>query len=847
MNTKRRAGAWRCKFSIMKTWLSLLKNDLLYSAGLVLLLAASVFFILPIETEIAPNFLSTKFLVIYVSFISYFIGVLVENNQTTGKLFKFYSMPHNLVLLLLANLSAYALNQNISVFEESVTWLTVFLVVLNVVMAVTGLRMKFEPDLWNYFVVAMLSAGVLLQFYQTLYVLPVMGYGLLGFWFFGLGLHAFVPLWFLIFLLKMLGRFIKNSPSYRNSIVAGATIPLALLIGFVVSWNLVSYEIGKVHHEAVAQLEKEGLPAWAKLGQRIREGWMTKRILNSVEGFSFDFDGSQSILMTDDGPRHDPLIAVASIFSLEKNLPETQLQSLRNSMATARHTTEPRLWSGDKLRTKDIVTNVQLFPAHRLAYTEKTFTIENTGSPRPQEAIFSFYLPEGSVVTSASLWINGKEEPAYLTTKNKAETAYQTIVGRERRDPLLVTWHEGNRVTARIFPCTSKEVRQFKIGVTSPLRFDKGLLFYENIDFDGPEKYAARETIQILQEGEKTKLKSGLALRPKGDYLQNSGRYRNDWSLNMEAPPLSQEAFTFSGSSYQLVPLPDILEPFASREIYLDLNDGWSKKQFDQIWEQVKNRPVFAWSGGMIRLTEENRREVFNDLQALNYSLFPFHKIGQPEGTLVITQSSGLTPLPSDLEGSEFVKQLADFFGRNPPVKVLNMGTQIPPFVQSLKEVRAVQVHSASMEEVLQLIEKQQFPANQEDAANVVLSLAGMKIRQLNAAPASNGTAPDHLLRLFAYNDLMKSVGENYFNKDYLQESLIGQANVAYIVTPVSSLVTLETQEDYDRFDIQKPSENSLKNASIKLSGAVPEPHEWLLILFALTVALWLFGRDRWF
>lgn len=829
----------------MKTCFFLLKKDLLYTAGLVLLLTASVFFILPIETELAMNFLSTKFLVIYLTFISYFIGVLVNNKQTTGKLFKFYSMPHNLILLLLGNLSAFALNLSITVFEESVAWLSVFLVVLNVVLAITGLRMKFEPDPWNYFAVTVLSAGVLLQFYQTLYVLPVMGYGLLGFWFFGLGLHAFVPLWFLIFLLKMLRRFVENSPSYRNSIAAGAAIPLALIVGFIVSWNLVSYEIGSVHHEVVAQLEKEGLPHWVKVGQRIREGWMTKRILNSVEGFSFDFNGSQSSIMTEDGLRHDPLIAIASIFSLEKNLPEAQLESLRNSMATARHTTEPRLWSGDRLRTKDIVTNVQLFPAHRLAYTEKTFTIENTGSPRPQEAIFSFYLPEGSVVSSASLWIEGKEEPAYLTMKSKAETAYQTIVGRERRDPLLVTWHEGNRVTARIFPCTQQEVRQFKIGVTSPLRFDEGRLFYENIDFDGPEKHAARETIQILQEGEKTKLKSGLTLRPKGSYLQSSGRYRSDWSLNMEAPPLSQEAFTFNGRSFQLVPLPEIMEPFAAREIYLDLNDGWTKKQFNQIWERVKNQPVFAWSGGMIRLTEGNRQDVFEDLHELKFSLFPFHKIGQQEGALVITQASGLTPLPGDLEGSTFASELAEFLGENPPLKVLNIGREISPFVKSLKEIRALQVHPVSLKEVLQLLENQRFPANQEDSANVVLSKAGVKIRQIDTAPAGNGTAPDHLMRLFAYNDLMKSVGENFFDKDFIENTLIGQAQVAYIVTPVSSLVTLETQEDYDRFDIEKPSENSLKNASIKSSGAVPEPHEWLLILFALTVALWLFGRSR--
>jgi hypothetical protein len=56
-------------------------------------------------------------------------------------------------------------------------------------------------------------------------------------------------------------------------------------------------------------------------------------------------------------------------------------------------------------------------------------------------------------------------------------------------------------------------------------------------------------------------------------------------------------------------------------------------------------------------------------------------------------------------------------------------------------------------------------------------------------------------------------------------------------VSPVSSLVVLETREDYKRFDI-KDTDNSLKNASLNGKGAVPEPHEWALIIIAVFVIL---------
>ena len=74
---------------------------------------------------------------------------------------------------------------------------------------------------------------------------------------------------------------------------------------------------------------------------------------------------------------------------------------------------------------------------------------------------------------------------------------------------------------------------------------------------------------------------------------------------------------------------------------------------------------------------------------------------------------------------------------------------------------------------------------------------------------------------------------------DSLNTDLIDEAKMAYVLSPVSSLVVLESQHDYDRFNIHD-TENSLKNASMNSKGAVPEPHEWALIVIALLVLLYL-------
>jgi hypothetical protein len=60
-------------------------------------------------------------------------------------------------------------------------------------------------------------------------------------------------------------------------------------------------------------------------------------------------------------------------------------------------------------------------------------------------------------------------------------------------------------------------------------------------------------------------------------------------------------------------------------------------------------------------------------------------------------------------------------------------------------------------------------------------------------------------------------------------DALLSFATEANIVTPVSRLIVLETRQDYERFDIDE-SKDGLKNASLKSKGAVPEPHEWIMI-----------------
>ena len=99
-------------------------------------------------------------------------------------------------------------------------------------------------------------------------------------------------------------------------------------------------------------------------------------------------------------------------------------------------------------------------------------------------------------------------------------------------------------------------------------------------------------------------------------------------------------------------------------------------------------------------------------------------------------------------------------------------------------------------------------------------------------------------MRLFAYNHIMHRLGSGLLMDRPIEDSLVEEARKAYVVSPVSSLVVLETEEDYKRFDI-KDTGSSLKNASIKSKGAAPEPHEWVLIITGALLIMYVKFRSR--
>lgn len=778
----------------------------------------------------------------YVLAVVYSVFLIVDRAYGIRKSWREANLARNIVLINLFLVAAFSLNRQFAIFQESAHWFAGYLVLASATL------MSFQffdrlPKWFNCVQFALLGSSFVFYLYASLYMLPYYPFGLIGLLFLGMGALVMVPFTLMTASIFVFKYHFKKSNTAVAWVIGGIVAPLLFTAGFITEWSRRVNEIEKIANRSVIYRDAE-LPAWIKVGQSLPNDGMTQRILKSDLVYTTASRRAGSFNRFPDSweesLKHDPLVLLSTYFA-ECTLSNEDRINVLHALATTSHRISDRLWSGDDLSTSYVVSDVDIYPELRLAYTEKYLNIKNhSGNQwRDEEAIYTFQLPEGSVVTSLSLWVNGKEEKGILTSKQKAAEAYETIVGVEQRDPSVIHWQEGNTVTVRVFPCTTAEERKFKIGVTSPLATQDGQIVYRNILFQGPNTAQAKETMRVRFIGNtELELPRKFKKDRNGDYVAD-GDYDPEFNLEMKEVSLKPDSrFTFDGFQYSLQPYKPTHQPFKAKQIYLDINNSWSDDELETLKSVASQRNVFVFHDDDFLKLDAQNWDVAKQLQTRNFTLFPFHLLKNVEDNLVVTKGKPLSPHLRDVQESEFGVRLRSFFAAGNKVHVYNLGSEVSTYVRSLREFRSLQFAEGTPKQLLSLLEEDRFPETLETANTIVLHDAGICItRTAVDAPLSKNTAPDHLARLFTYNDIMRRVGTGYFNDSYQNDALVADAAKAYVVTPVSSLIVLETQQDYERFGI-KDTKNSLHNASKDSSGAVPEPHEWaLIILFVLFVA----------
>ncbi|MCP2028887.1 XrtN system VIT domain protein [Flavobacterium sp. HSC-32F16] len=741
-------------------------------------------------------------------------------------------------------IGCFCLNVFFSIFEDLPVW--VYLITLTFCISnffIYSTQNKSNTALALFFING-LSYSLIL--YYALYLLPITLISVIGIIVLGIGFYGLVPAIISIGHLIRLSKFFQEDRQYFISFACGILSVLIALFVFTYRLNIESERISQ--NEIAKSFDyNDDLPAYIKISQHLEPNFFNEVLLKkdivykSSEDF-FSFRGLDSFGSSKYNERkvHNPFINIAYAFCNELNLSTDDRINILKSNFDKRLETEEQLWSGEDLFTKDIKEDVKIYPESRLAYTEITMNIAcEKESWQDKEAIYSFQLPEGSVATSLSLWVNGIERKGVLTTKEKAQAAYKQIVGVESRDPSLMQWKEGNKIVVRVFPVSHEKPRTFKCGFTTPLQAGNNEMKYQSLSIKGPNISNA-STLSRIQIAGNAKVRTTKDFEFKNNFYVNESKGLDDWEAAIPLNKINSSSFTWKDKTYKVKEIQKVNVPFTASEIILDLNSSWTLNEIESF-VNLPRKSIYVYSDKEKKeITKENFKEIQWEFKNLHYSLLPLYKIAK--NSLIITKSGAFSANFEELNESQYLNKIKTGT-KQQNLKVINISGEINPFWQTVKEQKYLDYYQASLQKSLQMINQNQFVLYKTDENLVNIEPANISIQETAKDSISKSNGPNHIYRMYAFGKVLEEQVKIQ-NDTLAANKYVTLAKDANVVTPISSLIVLETDADYENNGIEK-NVDTLGNASIKNDGAVPEPHEWVMIIIGLTTLLFYYQRNK--
>lgn len=740
-------------------------------------------------------------------------------------------------------IGCFSLNTFIPVFQDLPVW--VYLATLA--FCLSNFFIYRNSDEKGNTSIAFFINGVSFSIilYFALYLIPIMPFSFMGLLALGVGFYGLVPALVIIIHTVTIIRYLSNNKIYAVSFSGGFLVVLISMIVFTVGLNIESRKITQLARINSFDQNNE-LPYYISVSQNLKPNFFNEILLKKDivyiplhDIFSFSSFNSFGSKQFNERKINNPFISIAYLFCEDLTLDNDDKINILKSNFDKRLETEEQLWSGDDLFTKSIKEDVKIYPEARLAYTEITMNIACEKDTRGEkEAIYSFQLPEGSVATSLSLWVNGIERKGVLTTKEKAKAAYKQIVGVEYRDPSLMQWKEGNKVVVRVFPINYKTPRTFKCGFTTPLKVEDNQMKYQSLSIKGPNISNAETTSRIQTVGN-TKIETSKDFELNKGYYINQSKGLDDWEAHIPLTKVSN-SFAWKNKIYEVKDIQKTTISFKPSEIILDLNSSWTTKQIESFVELNKTNLFVIVNGKKKEINKDNFKAIELEFEDLHYSLLPLYEISR--NSLIITKCGTFSANFEELEDSNYLKKIrTGTKDRN--LKVINISPDINPFWQTVKEQKYVDFFQTSLKNSLDLIHKKQFVLFKTDTNTVNIQPANISITESPQTGTIKTNGPNHIYRMYAFGKVLEEQVKIQ-NDSLVQNQYVDLAKDANIVTPISSLIVLETDEDYKNNGIEK-NVDTLGNASINNDGAVPEPHEWLLIILGSTILFFYYKKHK--
>ncbi|MBP6625575.1 MAG: hypothetical protein KA198_10410, partial [Chitinophagaceae bacterium] len=258
------------------------------------------------------NYLILIGLVVYASAVKG-IKVWVLQNKVKSR----YSFAGP--ILVSALISCFALNQQLPIFYESCTWLSVVLILSSInLIALPFLSNIPKVFQWLSYMVSGISCILFLYF--SCMMIPYYVIGAVGIIALGIGIHAFIPI---IILIKHVLFLLKHYPENKRLVQLSLITSMLVLIlssAYAIIWSKQVNELNDQKMRQVLQAPSI-VPEWVNVAQQMKTNNLNKQIvLSSLLYISpSDFFRNNFFSMPNRNLNaekfHDPLIMYASCYA----------------------------------------------------------------------------------------------------------------------------------------------------------------------------------------------------------------------------------------------------------------------------------------------------------------------------------------------------------------------------------------------------------------------------------------------------------------------------------------------------------------------------------------------------
>lgn len=471
-----------------------------------------------------------------------------------------------------------------------------------------------------------------------------------------------------------------------------------------------------------------------------------------------------------------------------------------------------------------------------LAYLEWTIDLANRGDMQ-REARFTLALPEGAVVSRATLWVDGEPREASIAGRSKTRAAYTRVVSASR-DPLLVTTDGAQRLLVQAFPIQPRASMRVRVGVTAPFAIQSNgrrtlalpALVERNFDLDADLCHA----VWIEGEGE------GARRGTLTDEALMAGRFRLTLPSVME-PSAMIAGVPAQGNAAALAVEQRIKRDAAPRGPLMLVVEA--SADMAKIPTALRGALDAIAPGHVVGLVVAGDEPAFVAPRPWSRE-----QAARIRAVLAATPfrggQDGRAALATALRAARADATLLWLHGAQ-PTRFTSPEPALEQMLDRLPALPRLVRYQAAPGRAMVLtgrpwFDQARLPSPTGDAAadlrDLLSEVTGAAPRwSVSRKPSAGteGSGSAHVVRLWAVGHLANAGG----SRGKEREAAIALAHRLNVVTPVSGAVVLETNRDYKANGLPVPDPDAVPT--------VPEPETWALLIMTALAGAWLLKRQR--